>query len=724
MRSQKAVQSARQALAPLSQSGAESEESLSILDLLQSLLRHKLLIVSCVLVSLLCAGVYLTIARPVYEASASLRIDPARASSLGLSDLLSSAGAGFGTDETQTEIAIIKSDVVAIDTLKSLPDQDFQRYAHAPKTALVFSKDVASTPAAEGLLSRFKLALKVKQVEGTQLVAISFRDHDARIASLIANGAVAAYRRQSFDSRYESVAQVSDWLSAQMRTLQNRASEAQGKLAAFQEQNNILGSDPSNNTTIDRLRLLNSRLAEAQSERIVKEAQMRASQVQEPAVLASLFPDANLTSLESEKGTLYAQYAQQSVKFGPNYPPLIELSKQMAKIDSQITRSVDTARHGIREQYDAAAKTESMLQKEYDEQTGKAYQLNRQQAEYAVLQAEGTSSRALYDTLQYKLQQAGVVAGLNGVNTMLVDNARPPLSPVEPKMLAIVGLGLASGLFVGIAASLFKEAVSERIQSGEQLERVLAYPLLAVIPHLVPQNTPSLQGELASPKQITSGPLSFREPKSKGAEAYRNLRSSLQLSSMESQLKTVLVTSTLAEEGKSSTAINYAVVLAQKGARVLLIDCDLRRPSLHTYFGVHNSDGLTHMLLTPDAPDKFLTPLVGLENLKLLTAGRQVLLPAEALASHRFRELLEHWEHQFEYILLDSAPLLVVSDSLALASVADTVLLVTRYNSTPLKALTRGKNVLSRMGAHIGGVILNDVPVNTLNYGGSGEGYY
>ena len=724
MRSQKAVQTARQVLAPLSHSGSEGETSLSISDLLHSLLRHKLLIGACVIVSLLFAGAYLFVAKPVYEASASLRIDPTRASSLGLSDLLSSPGSAFGMDATQTEIAILKSDVVAIDTLKSLSDQDFEQYAHIPKTTLAFAKDVPSTPAAENLLSRFKQALKVKQVEGTQLVEISFRDHNPRTASLLANGAVAAYRRQSFDSRYESVSQVSEWLSAQMRTLQDRASDAQQKLAAFQEHNNILGSDPANNTIIDRLRLLNSRLAEAQSERIVKEAQMRASQVQEPAVLASLFPDANLTSLQAQKGTLYAQYAQQSVKFGPNYPPLIELNKQMAKIDAQIARSVETARHGIREQYDAAAKTEGMLQKEYDLQTGKAYQLNRQQAEYAVLQAEGTSSRDLYDTLQYKLQQAGVIAGLNGVNTMLVDNARPALAPVEPKALVILGFGLASGLFVGVAGSLLKEAISERIQSGEQLERVLAYPLLAIIPHLSSQGGTSRRGELASPKQAICGPLSFREPKSQGAEAYRNLRSSLQLSSTEAQLKTVLVTSTLAEEGKSSTAINYAVVLAQKGARVLLLDCDLRRPTLHTHFGVHNSEGLTHMLLTPDAPDRFLTPLPGLENLKLMTAGRHVPLPAEALASFRLRELLERWEHQFDYILIDSAPLLLVSDSLSLASVADSVLLVTRYNATPLKALTRAKNVLARIGAHIGGVVLNDVPVSTLNYGGSGEGYY
>ena len=724
MRNQRKLRQGAVPVARLPQAEAESAASLSLNDLLHSLSRHKLMIVLCVLASLGFASAYLVIAKPVYEASASLRIDPNRASSLGLSDLLSASGSSFSMDATQTEIAILKSDVVAIDTLRSLGDDDFKQYAHTTKAALGLSKDMTSTPATENLLSRFKQSLKVKQVEGTQLVSVSFRDHNARLASLLANGAISAYRRQSFDSHYESVSQVSEWLSEQMGTLKGRAAEAQRRLAAFQEQNNLLGSDPANNTTIDRLRLLNSRLAEAQSDRIVKEAQMRASQVQEPAVLASLFPDANLTALQSEKGTLYAQYAQQSAKFGPNYPPLVELTKQMAKVDGQIGRSVDTARSGIREQYDAAAKTEGMLQREYDTQTGKAYLLNRQQAEYAVLQAEGTSSRELYDTLQYKLQQAGVIAGLSSVNTMLVDRARPPLQPIEPKMAVVLGFGLCSGLFVGIGASLLKEAVSEPVQSGEQLERATGYPLVAVIPHLAVQPGLNRRRNIAAPESVISAPIAFREPKSRDAEAYRNLRSSFLLSSRGSQSKTVLITSTLAGEGKTSTAINYAVVLAQKGARVLLVDGDLRRPTLHTHFGMPNNEGLTHLLLERDSPDNFLTPLPGLDNLKILTAGQHVLLPAEALASPRLHELLERWEMEFEYILIDSAPMLIVSDSLPLASLADSVLLVTRYNSTPMKAVRRIHNVLTNIGARVGGVILNDVPQSTISYGGNGYGYY
>ena len=703
------------------------EPSLSLGDLTHTLFRNKWFIVSCVLLSAMIAGLYLWMAKPIYEAAASLRIDPSRASSLGLSDLLSEAGGGgYSGDALQTEIVILKSDVVAISALGSLSDADFKELAHVDKSKIALVRnDTASTPAQELLLTHFRKALSVKQIEGTQLVAISFRDPNPRIAALMANSVVSAYRKQSFDSRYESVSQVSDWLSSEMDTLKDRASEAQRKLAAFQEKNNILGTDPANNTTIDRLRLLNTRLAEAQSERIVKEAQMRASQVQSPAVLAALFPDANLTALQSEEATLYAQYSQLSTKFGANYPPLIELKKQMQKINEEMTRSVENSKNGIKEQYQASAQAEGMLQHQYDLQTQKAYSLNRGQAEYAVLQAEGTSSRELYDTLQYKLQQAGIVAGLNGVNTMSVDVARVPLHAVEPKPWVILGFGLAVGLFVGVGASFFKDAVSEKVQDPEQLERALGYPLLAIIPHLTAKVPTAVKGELVAMSAVTRPEIvTYSEPMSRGAEAYRTLRNSLLLSSLDVGSKTILITSTLAGEGKSSVAVNYAIVLAQKGAKVLIVDGDLRRPTLHTRFGVKNESGLANLLLEPGSPHTAIKPLASLPNLYLLTAGKQIPLPSEALSSTRFHSLLKGWEEHFDYVLIDSAPLLIVSDSLPLASMADSVVLVTRYNFTHMKAAVRVRKLLSRIDANVAGVVINNVPPNGESYGGNGHGYY
>jgi succinoglycan biosynthesis transport protein ExoP len=709
--------------APVVETG-EGASELSIGDVFLMLERHKWFIVACIIVAMALAGAYIATTVPIYEATASLRIDPSRASSLGFSEIIA-AGGGGASDELQTEIAIIKSDSVAIDTLDSLSDDDFRAYTKASKQSLAFDpKSTTFTPAQEGLLGRFKGSVGAKQIEGTQLVGLSFRDPNPRLAAVMLNHLIASYLHQSFESRYGSVAQVSDWLSGQMDALKERSAEAQRRLATFQEKNNIIGVDASNNTVMDRLRLLNQRLADAQANRIVKEAQMRAAMTGNPAVIASMFANPDLDALESEQGTLYGQYAEMSAKFGPSYPPLAELKRQMQKVDAEVDRLIGTVRLHAKQDYDTAAATEQLLQDQYQAQTAKAYDLNRQQAEYSILQSESTSTRDLYDTLQYKLQQAGVDAGLNGVNTMLVDSARAPLHPVEPKKTLILSFGLILGLFAGVGSSFLREATSDSVQSGEQMESVLGYHLLAMIPH---NPVSDMSAKVTPPGGGTPMPAmltSYVEPLSRYAESYRSLRNSVLLSSLDRPFKTILVTSPLAGEGKSSCSANLAVVLAQRGARVLAIDADLRRPSLHRNFNMKNGDGLSNLILGEDVADPFLRPLVDLPNLVLLTAGKRVPLPSEALNSGKFFSLLAQWESEYDHVLIDSAPLLVVSDSLPMASQVDAVVVVARYKNTSLRALKRARSLLSRTSAHVAGVVLNDVSAAGTKYGGYGYGDY
>ena len=295
----------------------EQTQSISLADIWRSLVHNKWLILTCILVAVAGTTVYVIFATPVYEAAASIRIDPTRAGSLGLNDLLSMVGSSGSGEQIQTEMSILQSDQVAMATLDALTPQQFRTYAGFDKGTLNFSpSNKQMTRVEENILAGFKAALSAKQVEGTQLVGIHFRNANPEIAAVIVNNVIAAYIRGNFDSRYESVTQVRAWLSSQMDELRTRASNAQKKLADFQEQNNLVGSDPSNNTIIDRLKLLNERLTIAEGDRIIKEAQVRAAASGDPAVLSSLFPDAQLQSLQQEEGTLYSQYVEQSTKFG------------------------------------------------------------------------------------------------------------------------------------------------------------------------------------------------------------------------------------------------------------------------------------------------------------------------------------------------------------------------------------------------------------------------
>jgi succinoglycan biosynthesis transport protein ExoP len=734
MRVQTAQPATEDRLDQRSTTEVESASSLSLGDIADMLGRHKWFVIACILISVATAMVYIKSVTPIYEATASIRIDPGRIGSLGLADL--AGGAADSGEMIATEIAIIKSDAVAIDTLHSLSDEEFLEYTGKDKKALSIPLGATSlSPAQENLLGHFKSQIAVSQVPGTQLVSLSFRDPHPKVAALLVNHVIAAYLRQSFDSRYGSVTQVTTWLSAEMDSLKERASEAQKKLADFQEKNNVLalggggdsgskggGGGSSANTTTDRLIQLDGRLTQAQGERIVKEAEMRSVANGNPAVLATLFPTANLTALQTQQGALYNQYVQLSTKFGPNYPPLAELKTQMQKTDAELERQISTVKNRLKQEYDTAVAVETMLQRQYDAQTGKAFALNRKAAEFAVLMAEGASSRELYNTLQYKLQQAGVDAGLNSVNTMLVDTARAPLFPVEPKKIVILSFGLVLGLFAGVGSVFLREATSDKLQGVEQIERTLGYHLLAVIPHLsLTQEAPRRDGVDPPPMLVA-----FKNPLSVDAEAFRTLRNSVLLSSIDKPVKTLLVSSSIPREGKTSTAANFAVVLAQKGARVLVIDADLRRPTLHLQFGVENNDGLSSMILGDDLVAPFINPLPELGNLFILPAGAKIPLPSEALGSTKFYSLLQQWEKDFDYIIVDSAPLLIVSDSLPLASWVDAVILVTRYNITPMGPLKRIRDVLRHSNAHVAGVVINDMSANGAGYYGGGydSGYY
>lgn len=685
----------------------EAPPGLSVGQILQMLLKHKWFIVGCTLICAVLAFVYAKRATPLYEAEATLRIDPGRASSLGLGEL---GTTGVATSDLTTEIQILQSDRVAIGALNSLPDDVFKSFADADKKSMYIpAESEALSPEQEDLVDRFKGELTAKQVGDTQLVSITFRDPSPRMAATLANHLVTAYVRESFESRHGSLTQINTWLSTEMHDLQSQAAEAQDKLARFEEQNGILATEASAtgsgpNTTTDRLRQLNERLTAAEGDRIVKEAQLRAANAgnQDPAVLLAIFPNGKVQALQGEQVTLSSQYAQLSAKFGPGYGPLAQLKRQLDDLNKEINENVHLVQNQVRKEYETAKTTEDMLRSEYEDQTRKAYALNRQQADLAVLQSQENSSRELYNTLQMKLQQAGIIAGLNGVNTLPVDIARVPFYPVAPKKGLILAFGAALGFLIGIGASLIVEASADKIMGPDQLVGRVRYRSLGLIPP-----APKAAGSL----------VAIQAPLSSQAEAYRRLRNLL-LQSVDGQnLATLMITSAQPEEGKSLVASNYAIVLAQTGAKVLLIDAELRKPSLHTCFSVENGAGLTDRLESDSATSHFVQPLAALPNLSLLTAGKQAALPAEVLASSRFHAALADYNSQFEYVVVKSAPLLSVSDSLPLANWVDGVMIVARQGVSRLKPLETTQALLSQTHANVVGIVITDATGTLELYG-------
>jgi succinoglycan biosynthesis transport protein ExoP len=436
----------------------------------------------------------------------------------------------------------------------------------------------------------------------------------------------------------------------------------------------------------------------------------------------------NLATLRGHLQELEAQRAQLGTKLGPKHPQMIDMRSQIDKVQAQIDAEVGLARSQVRNEYESAVEVEQAMRKRLQAQEEAAYKLNEGAAQYAILLNQAELTRDLYDTLQIKLKEASVTAGLSAANITVVDSAQVSFLPVVPRKRASVLMGLICGFLGGCVMAFLIESIDDRLRTSEEVESVTMLPSLAAIPHLRPwiKNSKSRSEEELknSPKQFDPQLVALRDSKSVGAEAYRNLRSSLLLSSIDHPPRVIAVTSAFPREGKTTTAINCAIVLAQRGERVLLVDLDLRRGTLGQVFRVSSGAiGLTTLLRKPYAQLDIPAPLPELPTLHVLPTGPHPPNPAEILSSARMEEQVRQWSQEYDRIVFDTAPLLAVSDSRAVAVYVDTVVLVTRAGMTRRRALMRACEILLRINAPIAGIVVNDVDVRLENFYTNRYGY-
>jgi polysaccharide biosynthesis transport protein len=683
---------------------ARSDEGVTPGDILQRLLFHRWFIAACAVGCVALSLLYLKLRPPVYEASAVLRIDPGRAEALAISDRPEAAPTEPG-ETLHTEIVLLKSDDVAIRTLNSLSDDEFAKFIGLRRGPSLIPLDVQKlSDQQQGWMAKLEKAITVKQIDGTQLINLTVRSSDPNVAAAIGNAMVRAYTVQTFENRAHSVAQLRTWLSSQMDDLKKHVEVAQAKLTDFEEANEVVDTPGASNSILDRLHFLSERLSTAQSDTIVKEAQLRAARGGSPSELTTLFPNPKLNTLQAAQGTLAAQYTQLSSKFGPNYPPLVDLAKQMRHMDVDIKQEAQSVLERLNADYTGAKRVQGMLQAEYDQQVELAFKLTRNQATYSVLQRDLAASRELYDALRRKLQQATVDAEVGGLNTMLVQGARVPMEPAGPKKIFIVLGSLLVGFFAGGVAALILDGASDRVRGAQHIERELGLPVLAHVSNVVTELEISEKHDGVATRRV---PMVITAPSSKAAGEIRALRNSVVLAG---QAKTVLVTSGSPEEGALPVSVNLAVLLAHSGARVLLVDTDLHKPRAQEEFGVANGPGLGEYLAGQSPAPTPIQPVAHLENLFMVTGGHAPSNSFELLSSSTMRFLLMIWKKEFDYVILIGTPILVTNVGVLLASWADATVLLAQNGQSRLRDLKKIRDMLTHNRARIQGVVLSDTP--------------
>ena len=696
-------------------------------DVRKVLMKRKWIILMGVVIGLAFALLYILTTIPQYEAVALIDVNEDKTNNIGITDLVQEQASGLeaGLVRVATEIKIMQSDTVSLDVINAL-----DLYHKAPFSQIFRGHPYNGKLSAgerEMLLAGFKGSTKILLSSGTDLVEVRFRNQDPVVAANVANSIVDCYIDRTLRVRYEGSTRISGWLAKQLDQLKGQVESSQDQLSRYQRENNLLGSvgdGGGDDLTIENLRIANQQLSEAQADRVVKEARYKMAQTRNPELLLSVAPSTTLSQLRQQQAALLVQSAQLQSKYGPDWPRVREVQSSLAQVQRDIDVEITNLTRRFEVEYTTALSTESLMKGRLEAAKQAAFEQNRSAAQYQILKHGAESASDLYDALQTRLKEAGITAGLSTNTIDVVDRATVPARPVYPVKRNDAAIGLAAGLLLGIILALFAETIDDTVRTSDDAETIVGLPALAVIPHFEPAakkpsaaaGTSAAEAERDRMARVSPDLISYTEPQSYVSEGFRTLRSSIMLSAVDRDPKLILLTSSFATEGKSTCAANLAISFARRSARVLLVDTDLRKGTMHMKFRTSNRFGLSTLLSREIEGDAYEHPLPDLPNLTLVTRGPIAVNPGEMLASRSMEELLQRWRAEYDHVILDSSPVLAVADTLSIAPLVDASLILVRSGVTRKKALLRTREQMRRVNARVQGIIVNDVDLRLENY--------
>jgi capsular exopolysaccharide synthesis family protein len=674
-------------------------------------------IVTAVLVAL--AAVISFTMPPLYKAESRISVGKDNPAVLGFKDgeSVPSMDESEYNMQLDAQVKILTSETLVLQNLRQL-------HLAAPLAASD-SGDIDSTISLQplskeeqALLEDYQSRVQVSRIPHTPIIEIRFSSPDPQMAAKFVNGLLQEYIEQNFKTRYESTRRVSNWLSKQLEDLKAKIQDSQEKLARFQKETGILGTDDKQNIITQKLDDINRELTSAEADRIQKQALYEAMATGDAELTPGISENPVIKQLKEEQAQISSAYAQATAQLGPAHPKVLELKGQLDQADAALGAELDKFAERERNAYLIALRRETMLSRALDGQKQAANQLNERAMQYEILKHEVVSNQQLYDGLSQRLKEAGLSAGLRSGNVRVLDYARVPFSPSTPDIPLNLVLGLVMGCIGGGTLALLQERLDNRLRTPWQVEGLTGLPLLGIVPQIATagddRETLLLSsGATGGAEHAATDPEHRREL----VESYRALRSSL-LSSALVPPQVILVTSAFPFEGKTTTSMNCAVVLAQKGTRVLLVDADLRAPRIHEILGMQVRCGLSTLLAeTPGISDsQAIIQYSRVPNLFVLPAGPPHAEPSRLLDNIVMKRKLEAWRKVFTHIVIDTPPVLASSDSLVLSPIVDSVLLSILADHTPRSALLRARNLLVGVNARLTGVVINGVDINSRDF--------
>ena len=559
-------------------------------------------------------------------------------------------------------------------------------------------------PREEVLAEEISKNIQVRPVPDSQIVRISFLSPNPELAALIAGTTAKAYIEEILELKMGSNRRTLEWMTRKAEEEGQKLQKAEQALQQYMRVNNLVTVDNRIAGTPEEMAELSTQLVRAESNRKqLEELNTRIRKLtsrQAPETLAVIASDQALQALRAQIVMAEKNVMELSARYGPKHPVMEKAQSDLRLLQSKRQQEVNRIIESVRNDYELALSNERNLRAQLDRLKSEALRVNDKFVQYGVLKREVDTNRQLFDSLLLKIKEQTITEENNPINLWIVEEAGIPLSPAKPTTGLNLLLGLVLGLFGGVALAFFREYLDNTIKLPAEAEALLAAPVLGVVTHCKGKN--AIDG------------IVQREPLSSHAESYKALRTSLLLSAADKAPGKILITSAISGEGKTTTAINLAMALAQAEKRVVLIDADLRKPRLHGHFKLGNATGLSTYLA--GASGKDILRKGPLANLAVLTSGPIPPNPSELLNSARMKELLDSLSEQYDVIICDSPPVLPVADARILARVFDGTVLVTQAGKTTYEQAARALKALRDVNRPVLGLVINALPLQKSDY--------
>ena len=666
---------------------------------------------------------------PIYRAALTMQIDREDIKIVKIEEVTPVESASSGQDYYQTQYELLKSRSLVLRVINQLGLADIAQTAEPPSMLAGFrrwlsewlpqaseAQPVPSSASArmEGVITGFLTNLTIEPVRNSRLVKLYYNSADPQQAATILNALAKSYINLNLERRFDASAYARNFLQERLQQVKAKLEDSERELVEFARQQQIYSVDEKQSIVTRNLEATNAALGEAEKRRISAEVVYRQMLASRGQNLSQVQNNPMVQSLRDAKGKLEAQYQENLGIYKPAYPAMAQLRTQIAQVEIMLNQEMANARATITANYDVAKSEESLLRNRLDEIKREVLELQDRSIRFNILRREVDTNRQLYDGLLQRFKEVGVAAGVGTNNISIVDEAKTPVFPYKPNLQLNALLALVLGLLGGVGLAFLFERLDDTFKRPEELEKLLGLPVLGVIP-----KTRKDRGD-DRPMAL----VGHDDPRSAFAESYRSVRTALQFSTASGVPRLLTVTSAMSNEGKSTTVLSLAIQFAQSGKRTLLIEADLRKPTLHRSLSLDNQIGLTNYLAGGGAQPVDIAKPTHIPNLFAIPSGPLPPNPAELLSSARMMELLTLAAEKFDQVILDSPPLLGLADALILGNLCGGTLLTVEMGGTPRGYVLGALKRLRGARVHVLGAILTKLEARAGAYGYYRSYYY